>query len=121
MYLSIGLLCLSLAALVGFHVGSQAVQAQACGTQIIDSSAFVELIDDGTWHSYSIVFSPYDYFTPSDDAVRVMSEDWYGGGPNHPPSQNTQDAFFDNVVVTEYLPIPTKSSTWGMIKALYTH
>jgi hypothetical protein len=81
----------------------------------------LELIDDGTWHSYSIIFNPADFIFITDGAIRLTMEDWnaaacplsgcVAGVPG--------DAFFDNIQVGRTGPVKTEASTWGRIKALY--
>ena len=79
----------------------------------------VELIDDGTWHSYAIPFQPFQLndFVPTNGTIRVMVEDWNGGGlvPTGVPG----DAYFDNIRVVRLAPVPVEMSTWGAIKTLY--
>lgn len=55
------------------------------------NQALVHLIDDGTWHPYSIEFVLADHLELSDGMLRVMVEDGevFPGVP--------QDAFFDNI------------------------
>lgn len=73
----------------------------------------VQLIDDGTWHSYAIVFNPYAVITPANNTIRVMLEDWDGG------IGIPGDAFFDNIRVELTGPVPVETATWGRIKAMY--
>lgn len=81
---------------------------------ILESHASIELIDDGTWHSYTINFDPFAVFAPSNNTIRVMFEDWDGahGIPG--------DAYFDNISVESLKP-EAKQTTWGAIKAAYEH
>lgn len=55
------------------------------------NQALVHLIDDGTWHPYSIEFVLADHLVLEDNMLRVMVEDGevFPGVP--------QDAFFDNI------------------------
>jgi hypothetical protein len=68
------------------------------------------LIDDGTWHSYTVIFDPYDIFTPVGGVIRIKVQDHI---------DPTGDVFFDNFLVERLGPVATKESTWGRVKALY--
>jgi hypothetical protein len=43
----------------------------------LESGAFIELIDDGSWHTYEIEFTPSSFFETSDGAIRLMFEEWF--------------------------------------------
>lgn len=76
---------------IGISDGIPGSHAWLAGTE--EQLAAVELIDDGTWHSYSIPFIPAAVITTADRAIRVMLEDGeVSGGVG-------RDAYFDNVVL----------------------
>lgn len=84
-----------------------------------DNNVVLELLDDGVWHSYAIEVDPYETFTPSNNTIRVMLEDWDSAGLPPPlPPVVPGDAFFDNVSV-ELGPISKEPGSWGRIKRLY--
>jgi hypothetical protein len=96
MYLSIGILCLTLATLFGFHVGSQTVQAQTgsiVGTlSWITTNEFIVILDNGDL--YSAIYNKGG--TPELMDHRYIGNYWDG---------------FPNV--------PTTNNTWGGIKGQY--
>jgi len=96
MYLSIGLLCLSLSALIGFHVGHRTAQAQA-----------PEPIA-GVMGSYQTSQMRYAVMLSNGD---VYENTWHGaiGTFQEPPT------YRGNFWYSE--PVPTEQSTWGGIKS----
>ncbi len=68
------------------------------------------LIDDGTWHSYSVSFDPYAVFTPEDRRIVIMLEDHI---------LPAWDVYFDNIRVEVVRPVSTANPTWTAVKALY--
>jgi hypothetical protein len=100
MYLSISILCLSISALIGFHVGSQSVQAQApelitgygvirhVGDNLVDH--FVMLSNGDVWKQDSV---DDDFGTPTRSPV-YMGNFWGG-------------------------TVPTGATSWGQIKGEY--
>ncbi len=60
---------------------------------VIDSGATVHLIDDGSWHTYTVTFQPSVYFFTADFMIHVMIEDWEESG------FAAKDAYFDDIVI----------------------
>jgi len=89
----------NLGGVIGFSEDTPGAHRWLAGTVLccyIDDDL---LIDDGTWHSYSLTIDPYLPGSvydglPSNNTIRVMIEDFLhsGGVPG--------DAYFDNVTVT---------------------
>lgn len=50
-----------------------------------------DLVEDGTWHSYSVTFVPSDLINVSGGSIRITIEDGEGVG------SLPEDAFFDNL------------------------
>lgn len=65
------------------------------------------LVDDGVWHTYTVTFDPYAFFTPSDDRILLIVEDHISP---------VFDVFFDNFRVETNGVVSTEESTWGVIK-----
>jgi len=76
-----------------------------------------ELIDDGTWHSYTLWFFPECIPEFKAGGFRVMLEDWCGGPPDMPQGVSG-DAFFDNVQLYIH-EVGVQESSWGAIKAIF--
>lgn len=76
--------------------------------------ALAELVDNGTWHSYSVAFNPFDYTSPFGDQIRIVIEDF-----ELPDVDFAQDAYFDNVRLVEVPTTATEASSWSAVKALF--
>jgi len=75
---------------LGYADGWPGDHTWLAGSRLI-SGAFVQLIDDGTWQSYSIRFDPNPLVSAGDQMFQVMIEDGDGGPAG--------DALFDNIRV----------------------
>ena len=51
----------------------------------------VRLIEDGSWHSYSVTFAPSTLCVPTEGTIRITIEDGEG------PLSVAGDAYFDNI------------------------
>lgn len=91
----------NLGGVIGFSEDTPGTHRWLAGTVLCCYIDDDPLIDDGTWHSYSLTIDPfapgpvYDG-TPSDGTIRVMIEDFIHSGGI------AGDVFFDNVCVTLY-------------------
>lgn len=105
MYASIGVLCLSLSALIGFHVGSQTAQAQVRGPV----QGFAH---DGNEIGQYIYLDNGDVFFRRTTPVDV-------GGTNHPVYTNDWPDFQLHYVGNFWgsAPVPTSNESWGSIKS----
>lgn len=100
MYLSIAILCLSISALIGFHIGSQAVQAQAPEP----ISGYRVVLDSGNGDRYFVMLSngdvyyrhgPYSDHSWDADPPEYFGNFWQGRG------------------------VPTNQTNWDQIKGEY--
>ena len=120
MYASIGILCLSLSALIGFHIGSNTVHAKASaipgilhvsGRYVLDINGEVWLVSHPfSWIRISdydppstvppenIVYWSHAAFMTAQGDMWQKTDQWYNCG--HPPGG----------------PVPTDNSSWGAIK-----
>ena len=60
-----------------------------------------ELIDDGIWHTYELVFTIPELFDPSSGMIQITAEDWNGSGSSDPPPNIAGDALFDDILLTQ--------------------
>ncbi len=84
-----------------------------------ENNILIDIVDDGAWHSYSLVIDPSDYVTISDQHIRIMLEDWGGEVTAECPAGVIGDAYFDNVRFESMGTVSARESTWGRVKALY--
>lgn len=98
-FLSIGVLCLMLSALIGFHIGSESAQAQAQPPQAIAGLA--------QWLGYM-------------DFVMLDNGDlyWNNRGAQHVP-YSAPATYLGNFWTGEMGPVPTSPNTWGGVKGKY--
>lgn len=87
------------------------------GTQPENSN--YELIDDGQWHTYQLVFQVTDYFNPPSGELAITVEDWDGAAGSNPPPNVAGDAFFDDMQVYELGAVAVEGASWGSVKASY--
>lgn len=101
MYLSIGVLCLMLAATVGYHLGSQTAQAQA----------------PETITGYRVVNGP----SLTDHFVMLSNGDVYrqSHGSVYGTTFNTIPTKVGNFWTGQGGAVPTEQKTWGAVKGQY--
>lgn len=87
------------------------------GTQPENSN--YELIDDGQWHTYQLVFHAEDFFSPTSGELSVTVEDWDGAASSSPPPNVAGDAFFDDIQIYELGAVETQFTTWGQLKSIF--
>jgi hypothetical protein len=87
------------------------------GTQ--PDNSFVELIDDGAWHTYDLTFHVTDFFDPIGGTLKITLEDWDGAAGINPPPNIAGDAFFDDICLTKLDAVSSESASWGSIKSLF--
>ncbi len=75
---------------IGVSIGGNGSSQYWVGGTSNNYGTPVNLIDDGTWHSYSYTFN-----SPIGQPIRVMVEDWDGSGGV------AGDAFFDNIALRD--------------------
>ncbi len=101
MYLSITMLCLALTLLIGFHLGSHSVQAQApepiTGYRVLSPS-------QSTLVDHFLMLS-------NGDVSRQSHDKTFGAIFNEPPTYVGN--FWSGV------PVPVSESTWGKIKGQF--
>ena len=88
------------------------------GTCLDEGNIEIDIADDGTWHSYSVAFFPYEKIAVTDGAIHVTVEDWLGA-PGVCSMGVPGDAYFDNIRLERAGPVSVKPTTWGAVKALY--
>jgi len=94
MYLSIGLLCLSLSALIGFHVGSRTAEAQpemVSGTHQFRDNVWTVMLSNGDVYinNYHPILDKFE------EPARYLGNFWNGD------------------------PVQTDQGTWGGVKGKY--
>jgi len=74
------------------------------GTQ--PENSMFELIDDGQWHGYQLMFQCSDYFDPFSGQIKLTVEDWNGNGASGwGPPDLAGDAFFDDIALYQVIPV----------------
>jgi len=104
MFLSVGILCLSLSALIGFHIGGRTARAQAPGASLSYSnfgSAQFVMLDNG------------DVYWNFNDGPLVPA------GGNFFASFTTPAGYLGNFWTGETGPVPVSPESWGTIKNKY--
>jgi len=99
-YFSISVLCLAIAALIGFHIGSRSVEAQSTDLPIEGYSVVQAPADSPYFHHY-VIYSNGDVYRRTLD---VNTDEFT---PEHLFVGN----FFDGEA-----PVNASESTWGNIK-----
>jgi hypothetical protein len=103
LYLSISILCLSIAGLIGFNIGSQSAQAQA--PEPINGYRVISVgMQTGVQHF--VMLSNGDVY-------------WNQGGEANPPVFHFAAQFVGNFWTGNSEPVPVSPETWGKIKSQY--
>jgi hypothetical protein len=100
MYFSISILCLSIAALIGFHIGSRSAVAQAP-----EPIAGYSMSVDGDLRIHYVMLSNGDVYGN------------YNHGASH--SMFPGPAQYRGNFWTGTAPVPTSPTTWGGVKGKY--
>jgi len=128
MYLSIGVLCLSLSALIGFHVGSRTAQAQSVGGGFVDvvkgaGAYYNALRSDGAYFWYDSLNDTYYEYANNAPGDGYVGMNWVGESEVYAIKSNgeiykfTQNDWEYMTTLPTGSAVPTSQNTWGGIKS----
>ena len=98
MYLSIGVLCLMLAVVAGYHLGSQSAQAQ-----VPEPITAYRVVSGSSLTDHFVMLS-------NGDVYRQVHDPIYGATFNSPPTK------VGNFWTGQGGAVPTSNESWGTIK-----
>jgi len=133
MYFSISILCLSIAALIGFYIGSESVQAQAPRAAITPSSPSTGIIVGVDWAGFVLDYLGQVWYMrygcwerrPQADPPVPVSEiklwSYYTIVTNDDSVWELRggDSVWEQCGPWPGGPIPTSPNTWGGVKSKY--